>query len=157
MVLGIDYLVTKSIEYRKPISIILGLGTNQGGHDGLTVIERILSQMALRIGVGISVSAGNEALSGHHTSFTLEGSSPYYDMEINVANNEKSFPVWIWNSLFSEIEVSIISPLGEETGRIPTRNNFTNTYNFNISLTSVRVSYELPASWGRGPKNNIGI
>ena len=155
VVLGIDYLVTKSIEYRKPISIILGLGTNQGGHDGLTVIERILSQMALRIGVGISVSAGNEALSGHHTSFTLEGSSPYYDMEINVANNEKSFPVWIWNSLFSEIEVSIISPLGEETGRIPTRNNFTNTYNFNISLTSVRVSYELPASWGRDQRTTL--
>ena len=91
VVLGIDYLVTKSIEYRKPISIILGLGTNQGGHDGLTIIERILSQMALRIGVGISVAAGNEALSGHHTSFTLEGASPYYDIEINVANNEKSF------------------------------------------------------------------
>lgn len=91
VVLGIDYLVTKSIEYRKPISIILGLGTNQGGHDGLTIIERILSQMALRIGVGISVAAGNEALSGHHTSFTLEGASPYYDIEINVANNEKKF------------------------------------------------------------------
>ena len=76
-------------------------------------------------------------------------------MEINVANNEKSFPVWIWNSLFSEIEVSIISPLGEETGRIPTRNNFTNTYNFNISLTSVRVSYELPASWGRDQRTTL--
>ena len=111
--------------------------------------------MALRIGVGISVAAGNEALSGHHTSFTLEGASPYYDIEINVANNEKSFPVWVWNSLFSEIEVSIISPLGEETGRIPTRNNFMNTYNFNISLTSVRVSYELPASWGRDQRTTL--
>lgn len=85
----------------------------------------------------------------------MREASPYYDIEINVANNEKSFPVWVWNSLFSEIEVSIISPLGEETGRIPTRNNFMNTYNFNISLTSVRVSYELPASWGRDQRTTL--
>lgn len=155
LALAIDYLISKSLEYRMPVSIAIGMGTNQGGHDGLTIIERFLSQFALRIGVGISIAAGNEALSAHHTSFEAEISAPYYDIEINVENNEKSFPVWIWNSLFGEIDVGVISPLGEEVERVPARNNFMNSYNLNISKTNIRISYELPAAWGRDQRTTV--
>ncbi len=144
LMLAIDYILKKSSEAKKPTSIVIGVGSNQGGHDGLNILESYLSQIAINNGISIITATGNEALSGRHTSFEINTDKGYEDVEINVGQNTKNFVLWIWSDITDRVDVAIIPPLGNSIGRIEARNNFINTYKINITDTTVRVEYRIP-------------
>ncbi len=144
LMLAIDYILKKSSEAKKPTSIVIGIGSNQGGHDGLNILESYLSQIAINNGISIITATGNEALSGRHTSFEINTDKGYEDVEINVGQNTKNFVLWIWSDITDRVDVAIIPPLGNSIGRIEARNNFINTYKINITDTTVRVEYRIP-------------
>lgn len=144
LMLAIDYILKKSSEAKKPTSIVIGIGSNQGGHDGLNILESYLSQIAINNGISIITATGNEALSGRHTSFEINSDKGYEDVEINVGQNTKNFALWIWSDITDRVDVAIIPPLGNSIGRIEARNNFINTYKINITDTTVRVEYRIP-------------
>ncbi len=144
LMLAIDYILKKSSEAKKPTSIVIGIGSNQGGHDGLNILESYLSQIAINNGISIITATGNEALSGRHTSFEINTDKGYEDVEINVGQNTKNFALWIWSDITDRVDVAIIPPLGNSIGRIEARNNFINTYKINITDTTVRVEYRIP-------------
>ncbi|MEI3162678.1 MAG: S8 family peptidase [Lachnospirales bacterium] len=144
LMLAIDYILKKSSEAKKPTSIVIGVGSNQGGHDGLNILESYLSQIAINNGISIITATGNEALSGRHTSFEINTDKGYEDVEINVGQNTKNFALWIWSDITDRVDIAIIPPLGNSIGRIEARNNFINTYKINITDTTVRVEYRIP-------------
>lgn len=144
LMLAIDYILKKSAEAKKPTSIVIGLGSNQGGHDGFNILESYLSQISVNNGISIVTATGNEALSGRHTSFEINTDIGYEDVEINVGENTKDFALWIWSDITDRVDVAIIPPLGNDIGRIEARNNFINTYKINITDTTVRVEYRIP-------------
>ena len=53
LMLAIDYILKKSAEAKKPTSIVIGLGSNQGGHDGFNILESYLSQISVNNGISI--------------------------------------------------------------------------------------------------------
>ncbi len=144
IILGIDFIIKEATKISMPVVIVLGIGTNEGGHDGSTVFERYLERLGEMPGLVIVVPTGNEAIARHHCSFSIDDDREYYDIEINVSENVAGFNMWIWNLILDKIEVSIISPLGQTINRIPAVNNFTNEYTLFQSNSSVRVSYTLP-------------
>ena len=60
IIYALEYLNTKANELRKPISIIIGVGSNRGDHSGFGNLSYFLNRLAERSGVAISVSLGNE-------------------------------------------------------------------------------------------------
>lgn len=59
LMLGIEYLYEKSLELNKPIAICIGMGSNTGFHNGLSILEQYISNIATKNGVCISVCNGN--------------------------------------------------------------------------------------------------
>lgn len=144
LMLAVDYIALKAREQRKPISIPIGIGTNQGGHDNQTILEIYLSSVALSNGAALTTAAGNEALRGRHTSFEINNDMGYHDVEINVGEGSENFTLWIWSDINVRVDVGIIPPIGSEIGRIEARNNFINTYRLNITGTLITVEYRIP-------------
>lgn len=144
LMLAIDYITSKAGESKKPVSIFVGIGSNQGGHDGYNILEGYLSQLSVNNGVSVTTAAGNEALSARHTAFEINTDIGYEDVEISVGEKTKDFTLWIWSDITDRVDVSIIPPLGNSIGRIEARNNFINTYRINITNTTIKVEYRIP-------------
>ncbi len=144
IILGIDYIIRQAKKIKMPVVIVLGIGTNEGGHDGSSLFERYIERIGAESATIVVVPSGNEAIARHHTAFTINNDREYYDIEINVAENVKGFNMWLWNNILDKSEVEIISPVGEIINRITSANNFSNEYMFFQSNSKVRISYSLP-------------
>lgn len=143
MILGVKYLIEKSRELNRPISIIIGLGSNSGAHDGSSMAETYLLNAAKRIGNVITVAAGNEGNTAHHFSTLFLSNEASKDVEINVAANEEGFVLNIWGNAPDKISISITSPTGEYIDRIPARLRQTEEINLVLEETKIYVEYQL--------------
>ena len=141
LMLGIEYLYQKSVELNKPISICIGLGTNSGGHISLSILEKYISGIAERNSIAMCICAGNEGNARHHAVVSLTSSNNIKTLEVRIGEQEKAFPVEIWNYIFDRISVNIISPSGEETGKIPVRNKFNEEIFLPLNNTRLNVRY----------------
>ena len=144
VMLGADYISVKAREAGRPLSLVIGLGTNQGGHNSQTILETYLSSVALSNGACVSVETGNETLRERHTSFNINNDVGYYDVEIIVEEERKDFTMWMWSDITDKTDIAVIPPIGNEIGRIEARNNFINTYRLNITDTVVKVEFRIP-------------
>ncbi|TCK98065.1 subtilase family protein [Natranaerovirga hydrolytica] len=119
IIMGIKYLVQKAEIANRPLVICLGLGTNQGGHDGTSLLEEYVRGVGEKIGKVVIVPAGNEANLRHHISGFYPAAEPYQDIELIVEENERGFIVWIWGQVPDIYSIAILSPTGEFVSRIP--------------------------------------
>ncbi len=115
MILGIRYLITVSQNLRRPLVICIALGSNMGGHDGISPISTYLNSIAGLPDMGIAIAAGDEGNKERHY-FNNTGSQPYYhDFQLNVGSSDKLFSMEIWPYAPSTLSIGIVSPLGEYT------------------------------------------
>lgn len=77
---ALQYLVDYGTKQGMPISICLGLGTNQGNHGGGSPLAAMLNSYATRIGVGISVAGGNEGNKRHHFQGSISDENEYEEV-----------------------------------------------------------------------------
>lgn len=119
---GIQYLFNTARKLNRPIAICVAVGTNQGSHDGLSTLCRMLSDLSIRQGVAIIVAAGQENLAGHHYFFAEKnGGSTEYKKSVflKIAENEKNFSIEIWGKSPAHYFVGISSPTGDRLDIIP--------------------------------------
>lgn len=138
---ALTYVVRKSLELRKPISINLSFGNTYGAHNGTSLLERFIDNVS-EIGRSvICVGSGNEGASGGHTGGSVGtntdsvsdgtaagsglGGSTMGEaraiVELVVGNYETGLNVQLWKDYADIYNVRLISPIGEEfninTGR----------------------------------------
>ncbi|MBO5388028.1 MAG: S8 family peptidase [Lachnospiraceae bacterium] len=140
IVQGIRYLVQKAVQLSKPMVICLGMGTNQGGHDGNSNLELYMEALSGLRGICFVAPAGNELGGRHHYSGTailynthrgfggerdgvVEDTSSKNEnptssfgsetVEINVEENVLGFTMEIWGNAPGLLKLSVISPTGE--------------------------------------------
>lgn len=121
IMLAARYMEEKSILLRKPISILIGLGSSQGAHDGTDPLEDYLSIIGKNTGVSITVSAGNEGSNRRHFSGVINKDIGYTDVDLNVGENESGFTMELWGNAPGIYSINILSPSGEFIPRIPAR------------------------------------
>ncbi|WP_058486659.1 S8 family peptidase [Defluviitalea phaphyphila] len=143
VITALKYMVEKAKALGKPIVISLGIGSNEGGHDGTSFVESYMAELGGRRGVVMITSAGNEANKAHHTSGILANGQTE-DIEIRVAERETGFILSIWNNAPDRMSISIISPTGEFIERIPARFGEQEEINFILEKTKVKVDYIYP-------------
>lgn len=118
IMLAIRYLGSIAARERKPMVIVLGLGTNQGDHTGRSPLGELVSITANTVGFCVVTAGGNEGNQRHHYSgYTADNDSADV-VEINVAENERGFTIELWGDPPDIYSISIIAPGGEQTGRI---------------------------------------
>lgn len=115
LMMGLDYVVKKALEYRMPVAVNVSFGNTYGSHDGSSLLERFVDDISNIWKSCICVGAGNEAASAGHTSGQVrEGEET--EIELAVQNSQPSLSLQIWKEYVDSIDVSLISPSGVRVG-----------------------------------------
>lgn len=156
IIAGITYLIETSIQQRKPLVICIGLENSYGAHNGTNVLERYLENLSVAQNLIIVIAAGNEGNAGHHYQGQLQ-SGGREQIEINVAENDRGFSMYLWTTLPDKVTISIRSPIGQVIDKIPILFDRDQTYHFNLERTVLTVRYTYPDPQTGGEKIDIRL
>ena len=143
IMLGMRYLHLLAEKLGLPLIFCLALGSNLGGHSGslpLSIIAQQYTLLSNRIPV---VGVGNEADQRHHFYSEIMNTSDTKTVEIRVGENTSGFVMELWTELPNILSISLTSPSGESTSRIPIRAGTSTTFNFLFENTTVYIDYRL--------------
>ena len=144
IMMALKYLVDVSRELKKPFVMFIGLGTNRGGHDGTTTMERYLDNIGAYRGTAIVKGMGNQGDTEVHTSGVIEKTGDRKEIELRVGPNEGSIEFQIWMSKPDKVSLSMVSPSGEVIDKIEAKLMQTEEINFVLEGTKAEVKYYLP-------------
>lgn len=147
---GIEYILRKAQELDKPVSICLGLGTNQGGHDGYSLFEEFLTSLNSIPRVCLSTAAGNESQARHHTQGTLTKTGDVQTIEVRAGDNAGDIYISILNTAADKISVAIRSPSGETVSRVPSKPGTIYTSRLVLERSTVIIEYYFPLDGSGG-------
>ncbi|MDR1705787.1 MAG: S8 family peptidase [Clostridiales bacterium] len=153
--LGIQYIVEKAKELGRPVAICCALGTNQGGHDGLTTLERYLSRISGIIGVVTCVATGNEGQARHHAQGKIELSGDSQTIELRAGDRFEDVYITIWNNASDRLSVAVRSPSGEQVARVPARSGIRVSNDLILERSTVIVEYVFPIEGGGGQLTRV--
>ena len=112
---GVDYIVRKAVELRRPVAINISFGNTYGSHDGTSLVERFLNDIADMWKNVICIGSGNEGASAGHVSGKVRRQISE-TVELAVQQREPALRIQIWKSYVDEMGVSVISPSGRQAG-----------------------------------------
>lgn len=102
-----------------PLSILLGIGTSYGDHNGTSLLERYMNRLTLRPGICITCAGGNEATAGHHYRGTFPANaSNKATVEFVVEDSMRGFLLQFHGSIPNRFQLALRSPSGEERKEI---------------------------------------
>ncbi len=143
IMLGLKYLNSLAAREKLPLVICIALGSNQGGHASLSPLSGILEIYANLLNRVIVIASGNEANQRHHYLGTAENVNDKKEVEIRVAEGVEGFCMELWTENPNIMAVTVISPSGGSTSRLPIRRDETQEYRFVFEGTRVSVNYKL--------------
>lgn len=141
LMMGIDYVVRKALEYRRPVAINLSFGNTYGSHDGTSLLERFIDDISGVWKNSICIGTGNESVSAGHTSGKLQDDKEEV-IELAVQNRQPSLNVQIWKEYTDFMDISLISPSGIRVGPIPEK---LGTQRFAMGETEILLYYGEPS------------
>ncbi|MGL4773037.1 MAG: S8 family serine peptidase [Clostridium sp.] len=112
---GLKFLVDKSKELGMPLVVNLSLSTNDGAHNGTSLLEQYINTVCSLERITVVIAAGNEGEAGHHVGGILTDSQT---ISINIAYDEQRISFNLYKAILPEISVEIINPVGKSTGEV---------------------------------------
>ena len=111
--LAVHFATQFNLTSRTPMSVLLPLGTNWGGHEGLSSIEQDIDFFSSRRGLAFVTNTGNQGASLIHVDGRFLESKTLQVVEFIVGENEDNLVLMLWIKRPDKISISIISPSGE--------------------------------------------
>lgn len=138
-----DYVVRKAIEWQIPVAINISFGNSYGSHDGTSLMERFLDEVAGRWKNVICVGTGNEATTSGHTSGTV---TEYTETVVpfTIQKNQAATNIQIWKEYVDEISISLVSPAGVRVGPIQ---EVLGSQRFRLEGTEILLYYGKPSPY----------
>ena len=137
---GVDYIVRKAEELKKPVVINISFGNTYGSHDGTSLLERYLNTVSERWKNVICVGSGNEGTTAGHAAGEYR-KGMMTEVQLAVQQREKSFSLQIWKSYVDEVAITIVDPSGNHSGRLEEKEG---TQRIQIGETELLVYYGEP-------------
>ncbi len=114
---GLDFVVRKAIELRKPVVINLSFGNTYGAHDGSSLLERFIDDVSNYWKVSIVVSSGNEGLSGGHIRRTVaQGEVKREELAVDI--RQTGLNIQVWKKYEDDISITVVPPAGQMLGPV---------------------------------------
>lgn len=139
--LGANYIVDKAKERNVPVVLCVGMGSNQGTHDGNSILEEYISFLSKLPGYAVVTAAGNESNAKHHTYDVIPRTGATKVISVRVGVEKTSFAMTILGSPYDKISIGITSPTGEVISRIPYRVNLQTKEDLIFEQTTVSIGY----------------
>ena len=146
MLFGLQYVLNTALALNSPMVICVSISTSQSSHDGRGLTSSFLSTVATRIGTGVVVAAGNEGNARRHYFGTVDQTTRFNTVELNVGENEKGFSMELWGQSPSIFTVDILSPSGEYIPRIAVTRNETREISFVFEPTIIYIDNRIVES-----------
>lgn len=143
LMLGIDYVIRKALEVRKPVAINISFGNTYGAHNGTSLLERYIEDVSNIWKNVICIGTGNEAASAGHTSGILRGEEEAI-IELAVQESQPSFGVQIWKEYTDEVAISLVSPSGVRVGPVQ---EILGSQRFTMNQTQILLYYGEPGPY----------
>lgn len=143
IMLGLKYLNQLAEELNLPLVICIALGTNQGGHSGLSPLIGLLEVYSNSAQRAIVIGSGNEANQRHHYLGHAENVNDVKEVEIRVSSGVSGFCMELWTENPNIMNVTVVSPSGGRTPAFPVRSNETQDYRFIFEGTEITIDYKL--------------
>lgn len=137
---GVDYIVRKAEELKKPVAINISFGNTYGSHDGTSLLERYLNTVSERWKNVICVGSGNEGTTAGHAAGEYR-KGVMTEVQLAVQQREKSFSLQIWKSYVDKVAITIVDPSGNHFGRLEEKEG---TQKIQIGETELLVYYGEP-------------
>lgn len=143
ILMAFKYIFWESARELKPFVLCMGFGTNQGDHNGNSVLGNILKSIGFVIGVGSVIAAGNETNQRHHFFSELKAEDEYEEVEIQVGEGERGFTLELWAAIPLLYSIGVVSPEGEFSNRIPATLGRNDRIDYLFENTKVFIKYEI--------------
>ena len=143
LMLGLNYVVEKALEYRRPVAVNLSFGNTYGAHDGNSLLERFIDDLSNYWKSVICVGSGNEGNAAGHTAVQLE-TGRSQEVQLAVSAGEPVLNVQIWKNYTDEIEIVLESPSGQRAGPIQER---LGTQRLTLDGTEILLYYGKPSPY----------
>ena len=112
---GVDYVIRKALELKKPVAVNISFGNTYGSHDGTSLVERFLNDISDTWKNVICIGSGNEGTAAGHAAGRVSDEEEAVQ-ELAVQEREPALNVQIWKSYVDEMDISVVSPAGERVG-----------------------------------------
>ena len=137
---GIDYLIRQAVKMGRPIAVNISFGNNYGSHQGDSLLETYISNVANVGRSVICVGTGNNGNDRIHTAGKLRQGQT--DMvEMSIGTYETTLNLQLWKAYADEIEISIETPFGE---RLPELSEKIGTQRYRAGETDLLIYYGKP-------------
>lgn len=144
MLAAFRYLSLLATELRRPICILVGLGSNIGSHIGMGALDGSINEISRQIGVLFVTGVGNEGDTDTHTEGRIDRTGDTKVIELKVDKNQKNINFQIWIGKPDVVAISIISPSGEVIEKISTKLGGKEDIKFVYEGTIMAVNYSIP-------------
>ena len=140
---ALAYVAKKAGEYGMPFAVNLSFGNVYGSHDGMSLLETYIDNIA-QIGKSVIVTGtGNEGATGGHTSGILqEGQTER--VEFGVTEYEPSFNMQLWKEYEDDFDIILIHPSGQKAGPFQKR---LGTQRYVLGNTELLLYYGTPSPY----------
>ena len=145
IMMGIKYLRMMADRLKKPLVILLAMGSNSGSHIGTSPLSQVTQNYSGFFGIITVIACGNETGAAHHVYASIPAGTEYEDVEIRVGKEEaeRGFVLELWAADADTYTVGFISPSGERISRIPIIANNETSIPFLLDATTITVNYHL--------------
>lgn len=140
---AVNYLALTALTLRKPMAILLALGTSQGGHSGRGLLDKYLNTVSVTFGIATVISAGNEGNGRRHYHGIVSSVIGYDVVALYVGENENGFSMELWGRSPNVFSFDLLSPSGEYIPRVAVGMNENLTLSFVFEQTVIYVDYQM--------------
>ncbi|MEQ8198637.1 MAG: S8 family peptidase, partial [Clostridiaceae bacterium] len=113
---GIKFLSDKSSELNMPLVINISLSTNDGAHNGTSLLEQYIETITRLERIVIVIAAGNEGDAAHHAGGQL---SEINEIPLGVSSGEPVLVLQLYKPLLIDMSITMTNPMGEKSPEIP--------------------------------------
>lgn len=143
LMLGLRYLNDLADKLGLPLVVCITCCTSMGGHIGTLPFPFLIDGYSTKASHITVTGTGNEADQRHHFYSTIEQDTGTETVELRVGEGVSGFTMELWTEVPNVLSISIISPSGEDTSRIPFRADSGTEADFLFEQTKVTVDYRL--------------
>ena len=142
---GLDYCIRKALELRLPVAVNISIGNTYGAHDGTSLLETYIADIANVWKSVICIGTGNEGYAAGHAAGILQERTTE-TVELAVGEYETAFSIQIWKSYLDEVDITLISPGGRRAGPIQ---KLLGAQRFVLEETEILLYYGEPSPYSQ--------
>ncbi|MCL2617729.1 MAG: S8 family serine peptidase [Defluviitaleaceae bacterium] len=146
---AIKYSIDKAVMLNMPLCINISYGTNDGAHDGHSLVSSYIDAMSQVWKIVFVVAAGNEGASGHHYMGSLR-SGEIRDVEFFFAGARSEAYLTVWKNFADIMRFELLAPNGYSSGQLGATNRSVDVM---LENTNVVGQYGQPMHYN--PDQNI--